>query len=335
MKKPMVTILMPVYNGQKYLKEVMKSIVNQTFRNFEFLIINDGSIDKTEKILEQYKEKDVRIKVLNRKQNIGLTKSLNEGLKIARGEYIARIDVDDISEPGRFEKQVKYLDKHPEVSFIGTWSYIIDENGKIVGKERVPIEDREIRKKLIESNQFFSSSVMFRKECAKKVGFYREEFIRSQDYDIALRISEKYKVANIPEFLCRRRIHPFSITVQKRNEQCKFAELAKTLAIERKLYGKDSLAKSERRKEIVEYINSFTGGENITKGKARKRMAKIYEGYGLGKLVQGDVRSARRSFLKSIKNNPYNIKIYLYIILTLIPASIVRLLRFLKIKFIK
>jgi len=118
MKEPKVTVLMPVYNGEKYLNEAIDSILGQTFKDFKFLIINDGSTDGTADILKSYK--DSRIKVTNNEKNIGLTKSLNKGLKMAKSEYIARMDADDISLPTRLQKQVEFMDSHPKVGVCGT-----------------------------------------------------------------------------------------------------------------------------------------------------------------------------------------------------------------------
>ena len=113
MENPRVTALMSVFNGDKYLSEALESILNQTFTNFEFLIINDGSNDRTEDILKSYD--DVRIRIINNDNNMGLAKSLNKGLRIARGEYIARMDADDISLPTRLARQVEFLDKNKHV----------------------------------------------------------------------------------------------------------------------------------------------------------------------------------------------------------------------------
>ena len=130
MKNPKVTVLMSVYNGEKYLQEAIDSILEQTFKDFEFLIINDGSTDKTGEILESYH--DLRIKIINNEKNIGLTKSLNKGLKLARGEYIARQDADDISMPERLEKEVEFLETHQDYAVVGAFAKIINKNSEIL-----------------------------------------------------------------------------------------------------------------------------------------------------------------------------------------------------------
>ena len=134
---PQITVLMPVYNGEKYLRQAVDSILNQTFKDFEFLIINDGSTDKTLAILQEYKNK--RVKIINNKKNIGLTKSLNKGLKLAKGKYIARMDADDISLSNRLRKQIDFLDKHNKIGVLGTQMKIINNSNKIVGEYKTPL----------------------------------------------------------------------------------------------------------------------------------------------------------------------------------------------------
>ena len=126
---PKVSVLMSVYNGEKYLKEAIKSILGQSFKDFEFIIINDGSIDKTEKIIKVFNDKRI---VLINQENIGLTKSLNNGLKLAQGDYIARMDADDVALSYRLEKQVKFLDSNPHIFLVGSSCYLINESNLLI-----------------------------------------------------------------------------------------------------------------------------------------------------------------------------------------------------------
>src|SRR3989344_5781814 len=120
-----ISVLMPAYNARKYIGEAIESILNQTFKDFEFIIINDCSTDKTKKIIEEYANKDARIKLINNATNLGLTKSLNIGLKEARGEYVARLDADDVALPERLEKQYEFMEKNKETTLVGAWAEII------------------------------------------------------------------------------------------------------------------------------------------------------------------------------------------------------------------
>jgi glycosyltransferase involved in cell wall biosynthesis len=210
--KPKISVVMSVYNCEKYIKEAIYSILNQNFGDFEFIIINDGSTDKTREIIEEYK--DERIKVINNK-NKGLTKSLNEGIELAKGEYIARMDADDISLRERFEKQVEFLDFNTDIYMCGTWAEFIDENGVFLKDFKRPITDKEIKKELLFHNPFIHSSVMIRKSVFDKVGLYNESFRYAQDYELWTRVVAKLKTANLPEALLKYRVLKESITKSK------------------------------------------------------------------------------------------------------------------------
>ena len=207
---PKVTVLMSVYNGQKYLREAINSILNQTFKDFEFIIIDDCSIDKTKDIILSYK--DSRIRFIENKKNIGLTKSLNKGLKIARGKYIARMDVDDISMPERVEKQISFLDKHKDIAVVGSWIEIINMESSRAYVLKNDCNPAIIKWTHIFKNQITHSSAFFRKEIIKKIGHYNEKYKYAQDFDFWFRISRKYKIANIPKVLVKYRIHSKSVT---------------------------------------------------------------------------------------------------------------------------
>jgi glycosyltransferase involved in cell wall biosynthesis len=222
---------MSVYNGEKYLNEAIDSILGQTIKDFEFLIVNDGSTDKTGEILKSYN--DPRIKIINNEKNIGLTKSLNKGLKLARGEYIARMDADDISMPERLEKEVDFLEIHQDYAVVGTFVKILNKNSEIVRLWDRPIKNTEIREFLRKDNCIVHGSVMVRKSSLHNVGFYDKLMVRSQDYDLWLKLSEKYCLANIPEYLYIRREHDDIIGIKYREEQLKYVEIAKSNAQER------------------------------------------------------------------------------------------------------
>ena len=253
MKNPKVTVLMSVYNGEKYLQEAIDSILVQTFKDFEFLIVNDGSTDKTREILESYK--DPRIRIINNEKNIGLTKSLNIGLRIVKGEYIARQDADDISCGNRLERQIKFLDEKLDIAIVGTNYFRINEKGDIIQEIKRQEKDKDIKKYLLNGNQLGHGTIMFRKSCIEKVGFYREEFKFAQDYDFVLHFSEKYKLANIPETLYKWRINSDSVSVSRKIIQDRYAKLALRLFNERKKLGYDRLEKGEKIEEI--FNNSF------------------------------------------------------------------------------
>lgn len=189
---------MSVFNGERFLRESIESILNQTFEDFEFLIVNDGSTDASPDIIKEYAKKDPRIKPAHQ-ENIGLTRSLNKGLKLAKGKYIARMDADDISDSKRLETQAGFLDAHASIGVVGINSYVIDERGNIIDKVGHPESHDEIRSKILSDNKMVHSSIMLRKNLLETNGYYNEEFHLAQDYDLLLRLSVVTELANLPE----------------------------------------------------------------------------------------------------------------------------------------
>ena len=208
---PKVTVLMTVYNGERHLREAVESIVHQTFQDFEFLIINDGSTDGTRELVLSYS--DPRIRLLDNGHNLGQTRSLNRGLELAEGQYIARQDADDISEPERLARQVAFLETHTEVALLGTWYTKIDTEGTPLGERRLPCNSIQVRWSLLFFCPFVHSAVMFRKSAVlEQIGFYNEAFVYAQDYELWSRIARCLLVANLGEYLVRYRITPWSMT---------------------------------------------------------------------------------------------------------------------------
>ena len=206
---PKVSIIMSVYNGEKFLKESVDSILGQTFKDFEFIIIDDGSKDSSKSIIESYS--DPRINLISR-ENKGLTPSLNEGLKLARGKYIARMDADDVATPWRLEKQVEFLDSNPEIGLCGSWAIIINEEGEKIGEYKLPTTKKRLKRVMFWHNPFIHPSIMFRKEIIQLVGFYNEKIKYAQDYEYWSRIIRIFPGANLPEFLMKYRIVKKSMT---------------------------------------------------------------------------------------------------------------------------
>lgn len=204
MKNPKVSVIMPVYNAEKYLKDAIESILNQTFINFEFLIINEGLTDNSKRIIESYN--DSRIRLLNNKEKSGLPKVRNKGLSEAKAEYIAWLDADDISHPLRLEKQVKLLDDYPEIGICGTWVKTIGT--KISHKWRYPTNPDFIRSRMLFDNPLATSSVMLRKKLlAEHSQNFDLDFPLAEDYDLWERLSCFCKITNIPQNLTFYRLH--------------------------------------------------------------------------------------------------------------------------------
>ena len=226
---PKVTILMPVHNGDAFLRESINSILSQTFSDFEFLIIDDGSIDETSKILESYN--DFRIKII-KQENIGLAKSLNKGLKLARGEYIARMDCDDVSLPERLEKQVELMERYPYVGVCGSWIKTIGDDGGDIW--RYPALSEDIRCRLLFESVIAHPSVMIRNSLFKKFNLtYDEDFNQAQDYDLWARCSHLFPMVNLDKVLLHYRIHPHQGGVQHLGSKRRLANLIRKKQLER------------------------------------------------------------------------------------------------------
>ena len=200
---PAITVLMPVYNGFKYLDEAMKSILNQTFQNFEFIIIDDGSTDDSVKIIKSYD--DNRIRLVENKNNLGQSETLNIGLNIAKGKYIARMDQDDISMPERLERQSEFMEDNPQIGVCGTWIQLI---GKYNGIAELETEDDLIKIKLLTNQNLAHPSVMIRKQILENYKLsYSISYTVAQDYDLWVRMFDHCSFANLPKPLLKYRIH--------------------------------------------------------------------------------------------------------------------------------
>lgn len=208
-----VSVLMPAYNVERYVAEATESVLSQTYENFEFLIIDDGSTDGTLPIVESYARKDERVRVISH-ANMGMGASLNQALDLARNEWIVRMDADDIMLPHRIERQVAFVKDNPDVAVASTGSYFIDEGGRIIGNYQPPLKSRAHVKELIQHNEliaFHHPSVIMRRSVVKKVGGYRPEFWPCDDLDLWNRIAERgYVILNQPEYLLRYRKYGFS-----------------------------------------------------------------------------------------------------------------------------
>ncbi|HIP25042.1 MAG TPA: glycosyltransferase family 2 protein, partial [Archaeoglobus profundus] len=207
-KNPLISIVMSVYNGEKYLVESMESILDQTYRNFEFIIIDDGSTDSSLQIIQSYREKDNRIILISR-ENKGLPYSLNEGIRLSKGKYIARMDADDISLPRRLEEQIIFMEKNRDIGICGCSILDLDTNSKWI----LTSYDKRLKVELLFLSAFAHPSVMIdRKMMIENNLFYNETFFQSQDFELWTRMAEHTKFANLKTPLLRYRILEDSIS---------------------------------------------------------------------------------------------------------------------------
>jgi hypothetical protein len=222
---PVVTVLMPVYNGEPFLKDAIGSILRQTYREFELLIIDDGSTDGTPNTLAESQRRDSRI-VVHRQANQGLTATLNRGLSVARGTFIARMDQDDVALPTRLAKQVAFLSDRPDVAILGTAYWLIDQKGRHVDLKRFPTSDLHIRWTNLLAPAFAHPTVMLRRDLLLENGlWYDSAFPDVEDYDLWRRVLRHSRGANLGEALLDYRCHPGSMSSLRRATQLQSSDL--------------------------------------------------------------------------------------------------------------
>ncbi|HEX8323968.1 MAG TPA: glycosyltransferase [Tepidisphaeraceae bacterium] len=232
---PLISVIMSVYNGQEYLAEAMDSVLNQTFSDFEFVIIDDGSTDRSVAMLEAYAKKDSRI-VFKARENRGLPATLNEGARMARGEYLARMDPDDVCRPERFAVQLAFMREHPDVACVGSRVTLIDPYGVPYNDSDHPLTHEEIDAMLTAGNGWaiVHPSAFMRKAALEKAGWYNEKYRTSQDFELWLRMAEIGRLANVPQHLVMYRQHLGSANFAKAEQQKRFKVEVLTAAYARR-----------------------------------------------------------------------------------------------------
>jgi glycosyltransferase involved in cell wall biosynthesis len=282
---PAITVLMSAYNAEKYISESIESILNQTFNDFEFIIINDGSTDNTAKIIKSYK--DDRIKYISH-ENSGLAKSLNKGIRVANGTYIARLDADDVSYPERLEEQFKFMEDNPTYVVCGSYADVIDESGNFIYIfNDIPSVDKEIKNAMNYKNCFIHSSTFYRRDSALSIGGYYEPIRQYfEDYIFFYQILKKGKGYNFKKPLIKYRITPNSITNRHKNK--KYKQLINSV-----------VSRGYITEEEKNFLFSYTS-------KKRNKKAQLFNYYlKLSRLIiihQNNYKKAFKYFIKAIKS---------------------------------
>lgn len=236
LRTPKVTVLLPVYNGQNYLREAITSILGQTYTQFELLIINDASTDASEAVIRSFN--DPRIRYIQNKKNIRLLATLNKGIELAQGEYVARMDQDDISLPQRLEKQVAFLQKNRRVAVAGGAAQLIDARGKKSQTIHPPTSPHAIKWSLYFSCPLAHPTVMMRRSVIQNLGAYTSPDIPnrtqqpSEDYDLWRRVSDHHDLANLTDTLVYLRKHDTNLTNLHHGEHLTDARIISRLAVE-------------------------------------------------------------------------------------------------------
>lgn len=229
--KVKISVLMPVYNGALYLHEALDSVLNQTYKDFEIILINDGSTDLSEDVILSYN--DDRIKYFKNATNLGVIKTQNKGLELCKGEYIARMDQDDICALNRFEKQVEFLDSNPDVAVCGTWFYTFDNKTGKRTKICPTVDYPQIIMDFMRTPQIGHPTVMMRKRILESEGYrYAENYTNVDDYKLFTIILLKHRIVNIPQFLLYYRLHDTNVSLVNRQKQFESAQIVKKEYVE-------------------------------------------------------------------------------------------------------
>lgn len=235
---PSISVIMPVYNAEKHIKQSIESVLSQTYESFEFIIIDDGSTDASCNIVRSFS--DPRIK-LYQQDHRGVADSLNKGIALSTTDIIARQDADDISHPERFEKQFDFLSINKDVGLLGTSANLINDKGDTIKSLDFPCDNDALQKYIKNANPFIHGSVFMRKKCLKSVGLYRQQFLLAQSYDMWLRLSERYEIANLSEKLYQYRVWDNAVSNKKAALFSLFCTIAIDLYNERNEKGIDLL----------------------------------------------------------------------------------------------
>jgi glycosyltransferase involved in cell wall biosynthesis len=301
-----VSVVMTVYNAERFLKGAIESVLNQTYTNFEFIIVNDGSTDRSLEIINSFK--DVRINVIDQ-ENSGVSRAANRAIGIAKGKYIARLDADDISIESRFQKQIQFLNENTDYSAIGSNAIITDIDGNYLYTSKLPTNWEELQTR-IPKFPIFNSSAIFKKDDFIKVGGYNTTFCNgnyAEDRILWYQLSALGKITNLEDVLIKHRYSPLSLS----NLDLKSIKILNKIC--------DAfISGEEQAPQSVEALLKFD---------KRKRYHNYYLKVGSIHLKNGIKLKAAKNFLLSLYNYPFELSAYLKLFACLFPYSVIKVLK--------
>ena len=303
---PPITVIMAVHNGAPFVQESIQSILTQTFKHFEFLIIDDGSTDNSLEILDS--TRDSRVTILSNKTRETLPRALNKCLAQVKTEFVARQDADDLSEPDRLQKQIDFLQSHPEVALVSSCAHLIDDNGQVIGVTNCPGDVTESFRVM---NPIVHGSVMLRRQVLQAVGGYDEFFEKSQDYELWMRIDRRAAIAIVPDRLYKKRIH--------------LGNLAPSNVEKALLYQMINVktAKGELSSEQILQIKC-KGYRSVREHMSKSDLAFIEKGMATAYMETYDWGKAIKAYKRAILFQPFCVKHYCNWVLSLIGPSVWR-----------
>ena len=294
MTEPTVSVVIRVFNCERYIGQAIESVLTQTFQDFEMVIVDDASTDGTETILQTFAQRDERIRISKNETNQGPVRTMNIGLRHARGEFVAVQDADDVSLPHRLETQVNFLRANSQIALVGGGAYYIDEESeeiKVVNwGHKGP---KEAKQGLQEGYFFIHSSVMFRQKCIEAIGFYDEFFLYAHDYDMLIRMANTFDIVYYKEPLVKFRFLNSGITRGKRQAQSAFGKLARA----RGKAEQDGVSLN-----LQQEFNRLMAREAIMGHSRPISDAAYYCKIGRLLLEQGKPKKARKRFSRALKH---------------------------------
>ena len=304
--RPTVSVVMSVFNDERYLAEAVHSVLSQEGVSIEFVIVDDGSTDRSPEMLADFASQDVRVRVMTQ-ANQGLTRALIRGCEEARGRYIARQDADDVSLPGRLERLAKRLDENPDVVFVSSWAQRIGPAGEVFGEIRRPAEPAEATRQLLDERRGppGHGSVMFRADAYRRVGGYRPEFYYGQDGDLWLRLGQDGLIAYEQAMLYSYRYTPDGISTSRRPLQRQFGEIARRCLAARR-EGRPEAGLLARAAALREQAMAASSRERVS----RRRVAAAHYQIGAGLRERRDPRAAGY-FWRAVKAHPLHWRAWL------------------------
>ncbi|OGO27527.1 MAG: hypothetical protein A2Z16_17490 [Chloroflexi bacterium RBG_16_54_18] len=287
-----ISVVMSAYNAESFIKQAIESVLKQEFNDFELILVDDGSTDDTASIYGTFQ--DQRLIIVKNEENCGQTFSLNRGINLAKGIYIARVDADDIAAPDMLQKMFEFLERSPQTAILGTSKKLIDPTGSVIREFRPPVDNQEIQKTLLTWNCLPHGGIIYRTDCLNFVGCYDESIKLAQDYDLALRLSEPWDAANLSELLYEYRWHDNMISMNRREDQDFWSKRIKEIAIKRRLeLGKNLLFDKDLAPDFF-------------RSKSKRWLADRYTWWSMSVRGPGSFIFALKFLLISLIMNPVN-----------------------------
>lgn len=318
MKEPAISVLMGVHNAGEYLGPAVESILGQEFGDFEFLVVDDASTDGSGEILEHYARQDARLRLRHHKENLGLTQCLESLMDEVRGIYLARMDADDLSLPGRFQAQVERFRRDPELGVLGTWVRRVHEDGTPMEEVRYPDSHEWITRRLETANCFQHGSMMFRCSCLQSLGRPMWRFRYAQDYDLYLRLLDSARFGFVEEVCYVARWHEAAIaSTLDLAVRAKNIEMMHQLRVLRQ----SGLPEFDWRSREIDILSSEPGLHDLEQGRQLRQYSRA-----LLELQRGNVEAARTLLAGSIQNPGLRTKSLFFLLSCRLPSFLRRLM---------